>query len=95
VQLPARDAMSQLPARLTFGLAELPEGLVCWVCVALAHGVLHLCEHGCEVLIVVNKCRLVGSSAGCLVLSLGLRSGVGQPGLPQLVLAVSKMERCL
>ncbi len=40
MQLPARDLMLQLPARLSLGLAELPEGLVCWVCVALGHGVL-------------------------------------------------------
>ena len=34
--------MSQLAASLTLGLAELPEGLVCWVCAALAHGLLRL-----------------------------------------------------
>ncbi len=78
MKLPAGDSMPQLPARLTFGLAELPEDLICWVSVALAHGVLHLCEQLCKVVLVVSKCRLVGCSAGDLVLSLGLRGRVGQ-----------------
>ncbi|KAL0054063.1 hypothetical protein WJX82_003183 [Trebouxia sp. C0006] len=30
MKLPARDPVSQLSARLTFGLAELPEDRVCW-----------------------------------------------------------------
>ncbi len=64
MKLPARDPMSQLPARLAFGLAELPEDLVRWVCVALAHRVLHLCEHVCKIMVVISKCRLVGCSAG-------------------------------
>ena len=29
MKLPAKDPMLQLPADLTFGLAELPEDLVC------------------------------------------------------------------
>ena len=62
--------MSQLSAWLALGLAELPEALVRRVCVALAHGVLHLCQHGGEMLTVGSKCRLVGGSTGCLVLSL-------------------------
>ena len=70
--------MLRLPARLTFGLAELPEGLVCSVCVALAYAVLHLCERGEKMLVVVSMCRLVGISVGDLVLSLGLRGGFGQ-----------------
>ena len=37
MKLPARDAMPQLLARLTLRLAELPEDLVGWVSVALAH----------------------------------------------------------
>jgi len=48
MELPARDSMPQLLGWLTFGLAELPEDLVGWVSVALAHGVLHLCEQLCE-----------------------------------------------
>ena len=78
---PFSDALGscmKLPARLTFGLAELPEDLVCWVCVALAHGTLHLCEYLCKVMMVISKCRLVGCSAVDLVLSLGLRGRVGQ-----------------
>ena len=59
MKLLARDPMSQLAARLTFGLAKLPEDLVCWVCVALAHGALHFCEHLCEVMMIISKCRLV------------------------------------
>ena len=78
MKLPARDSMPQLLARLTLGLAALPEDLVGWVSVALAHGVLHLCEQLCEMVLVINKCRLVGCSAGDLVLSLGLRGRVGQ-----------------
>ena len=78
MKLPARDRMPQLPARLTFGLAELPENFVCWVSVALAHGVLHLCEQLRQVVMIVSKCRLVGCSTGDLVLSLGLRGRVGQ-----------------
>lgn len=47
--------MSQLPARATCRLAELRERLVCWVCVALVHGALHLCERLCEVKTVISK----------------------------------------
>ena len=74
-KLPARDSMLQLLARQKFGLAELPEDLVDWMSVALAHGhgVLHLCttcEQLCEmVLVVSNLCRLVGCSTGDLVFS--------------------------
>ena len=53
VKLPARGLMLQLPARVTIGLAELREGLVCWMCVALMHGASHLCEHLCGVKLVV------------------------------------------
>ena len=70
--------MTKLPARLTLGLAELPEDLVCWVSVALAHGALHFCEQLSEMKMVVSKCRLVGCLTGSLVLSLGLRGRVGQ-----------------
>ncbi len=48
MELTARDSMLQLLGWLTFGLAKLPEDLVGWVSVALAHGVLHLCEQLCE-----------------------------------------------
>ena len=71
-KLPARDPMLQLLARQTFGLAELPADLVGWMSVALAHGhgVLHLCEQLCEIVLVVsNLCRLVGCSTGDLVFS--------------------------
>ncbi len=40
--------MSQQPARLSLSLAELLDGLVCWVCDALWHAcilVLHISEH--------------------------------------------------
>ncbi len=70
--------MSHLPAMLTFGLAELHEGLVCWVYVAVAHGALQLCKHFCKVMMVVSECRLVDLLAGGLVLSLVLRGRVGQ-----------------
>ena len=40
------------------GAAELPEDLVCWVSVTLAHGVLHLCEQLLEIVLIVS---IVGS----------------------------------
>ena len=80
-QLSARNARQQLPAGLTFELAELLEGLVCCACFDLVHGLRHFSEHGCEVLIIVSMCRFVGCLAGCL--------GIGAT---QLALAVSLME---
>ena len=44
--------MLQLLARLTFGLAELPDSFVCWMCLARTNGLLHLGEHRCQTLIV-------------------------------------------
>ncbi len=44
MELPARDSMPQLLGWLTFGLAELPEDLVGWVSVALAHQLLVMCN---------------------------------------------------
>ena len=55
MKLPARGPMSQLPARVTFGLAELREGLACWICVALVHGAMRFCEHLCEVMMIISK----------------------------------------
>ncbi len=81
MKLPARDPMLQLPARLTFGLADQLMSCLRALyagCVALAHGALHLCDQLCKVMMVVSKCRLVGHLAGDLVLSLGLRARVGQ-----------------
>ena len=87
-EMPCRDCLLGL-----LSLAELPEGLVSWMCFALVQGLLHLGKHGCEVMIVVCKDRLVGcSSSGCIILGLRLSSGVGQPGLPQFALVVSLME---
>ncbi|DBA83375.1 TPA: hypothetical protein ACH3X2_006522 [Trebouxia sp. C0005] len=40
---------------LTFGLAELHEGIACRVYVAAAHGALQLYKHFCKVMMVVSE----------------------------------------